>query len=153
MFVHSSQESPAKNPKKRLKRVQPTANAFVGEAEAPAKSARAARASAAFADNATEAADQKTSKVSKSISYLKVLSWVLIFGALGFMYLAHVRTTNDLLKKRNQTQLQYESAKHRFEELQRSYELTISPGEIYEKARANGYQHAQPKDLIIRVPN
>lgn len=103
-----------------------------------------------FAENATQTAKAVSDSTKKPFfNYVQMVLFAMAIGALGFMYLAHVRQTTQLFEQRNQLLLQHESTQHRVEELQRRYERIISPSEIYDKATKAGFEAPKANDLFI----
>jgi cell division protein FtsL len=103
-----------------------------------------------FADTPRVAAENDIENNKKPLfNYIQMIVFAVVIGALGFMYLAHVRKTNQLFEQRNQLLLKYESTQHKVEELQRKYERIISPSEIHEKAIQAGFEAPKAKDLFI----
>lgn len=105
----------------------------------------------AFAENLNLGAETDSKTEKKPIfNYIQVILFAVIVGALGFMYLAHVRKTTQLFEERNNLLLQFESTQHRVEELQRNYERIISPSEIHERANRAGFEAPKANDLYIK---
>lgn len=156
MFIYSSntgvktENKPASARLKKVSKEQPKAKKSPFVSEQLDRQPKTTIKEKSFAENPAESAQAESESSKKPfINYIQLVLFVVAIGALGFMYLAHVRQTTQLFEQRNQLQLQHESTQHRVEELQRRYERIISPSEIYDKATKAGFEAPKANDLFI----
>lgn len=158
MFVYSSNHTATKKKsqpkvKKAPKaKAMPKASAFVGPSKV--EEPRLKKVSPpSFAKSLPKNGEQSVAdaKPKTAVNHFKLIMVVVALGALGFMYLAHVKATTSLFEERNTKRLEYERAQHRVEELERRYERAISPSKIYENANKAGFIHSGANDEVINV--
>lgn len=97
---------------------------------------------------------QSGNTIRKGISQIniapsKLIMWSLILGLLGFIYITHVFTTQQLLQEVSQVQRELERVQIIHEDRSLTHDRLTGPAEVFSRARALGYQDSGPADHII----
>ncbi len=76
----------------------------------------------------------------------------LFMAVMGFFYLTHVFSTQELLSEVQKLEMAYKDAQLIHDELQLRYDHMTGPANIYRKARELGFINAGPADYVLEVP-
>jgi cell division protein FtsL len=82
----------------------------------------------------------------------KVMAFTLMVAVMGFFYLTHVFSTQELLTEVQKLEMEYKDAQLIHDELQLRYDRMTGPANIYRKARELGFINAGPADYVLEVP-
>ena len=110
--------------------------------------------------DSTTSSPPKTSKnTNRSSSFklsalkpTKVMAITLFMAVMGFFYLTHVFSTQELLSEVQKLEMAYKDAQLIHDELQLRYDRMTGPANIYRKARELGFINAVPADYVLEVP-
>ena len=86
-----------------------------------------------------------------SITPWKVISFSLILGLGGYLYITHVFTTQAILAEVNLLKNEYERARIQHTDLKFTYDRLTGPAEVYESAKKLGLVDGGPADRIIII--
>ena len=110
--------------------------------------------------DSTTSSSPKTSKNTNRSSLFKlsalkptkVMAITLFMAVMGFFYLTHVFSTQELLSEVQKLEMAYKDAQLIYDELQLRYDRMTGPANIYRKARELGFINAGPADYVLEVP-
>lgn len=110
--------------------------------------------------DSTTSSSPKTSKNTNRSSLFKlsalkptkVMAITLFMAVMGFFYLTHVFSTQELLSEVQKLEMEYKDAQLIHDELQLRYDRMTGPANIYRKARELGFINAGPADYVLEVP-
>lgn len=86
-----------------------------------------------------------------NIAPSKIIFWSLVLGVLGFVYITHVFTTQQLLQEVNQVQREFERVQIIHEDRSLTHDRLTGPAEVFTRARALGYQDSGPANHVIII--
>lgn len=100
-----------------------------------------------FATRKKEETEKKG--LAASVSPMKMIAVTLLIGVMGYMYIAHIFYTQQLLREVTQLRTGFENARVDHTDMQLTYERMTGPAEVYQRARSLGLIDGGPADRII----
>jgi len=85
----------------------------------------------------------------KMLSPVKMLVVTLLIGVFGYLYIAHIFYTQELLREVNQLRTTYENARVDHTDTRLTYERMTGPADVYRNAKTLGLTDGGPADRII----
>ncbi|MCC5926630.1 MAG: hypothetical protein JJU41_08725 [Bacteroidetes bacterium] len=83
------------------------------------------------------------------VSPFKMIAITILIGVLGYIYIAHIFYTQQLLREVNQLRISFENTRVDHTDVQLTYERMTGPSEVYNRAKAIGLVDGGPADRII----
>jgi hypothetical protein len=100
-----------------------------------------------FANRKKDETEKKA--VAPGFSPFKMIAITVIIGVMGYIYIAHIFYTQQLLREVNQLRTTFENARVDQTDMQLTYERMTGPAEVYNRAKSLGLIDGGPADRII----
>jgi hypothetical protein len=92
-----------------------------------------------------------TASTRKGPKASRLIMWSLIIGALGYGYITHVFSTQQLNSEVNELRRQFENVQATHASQALTYDRMTGPAEVYRRARELGFIDPGPADHVIII--
>lgn len=92
-----------------------------------------------------------SSKPTAQKSTWKIILSIIVFGALGALYLGHVFETQAILKETTILQREFDKVKRMKSDRRLMYQKMTGPAEVYAKAKELGLVNGGANDPVLEI--